>query len=178
MQSAADSTALAVGKEMNLFLEDLGPLRQSGMDRAEVLLEEVGLAGRQHTIEVTLDKEKATSRVEIAMPTRTFLPPEIWGSNPIVVTAEAKVLGTDRLCILSLDKGANRALASPTDRITRRWSLESPKIRATLPSLPMPKSTSSDFNLEREDRAFSLCYCREVQNYLMVVVNLLRTKLS
>jgi hypothetical protein len=111
MQSVADSTALAVGKEMNLFLEDLAPLQQSGMDRAEVLLEEVGLAGRQHTVEVTLDKEKATSRVEIAMPTRTFLPPELWGSNPIVVTAEAKVLGTDRLCILSLDKSANRALA-------------------------------------------------------------------
>ena len=35
MQSVADATALAVGKEMNLLLEDLNPLKQSGMDRAE-----------------------------------------------------------------------------------------------------------------------------------------------
>ena len=83
MQSVADSTALAVGKEMNLLLEDLDPLKQSGMDRAEALLGEVGLADRPHTVEITLDKEKATSRVEIAMETRTFLPPEVWGQNPI-----------------------------------------------------------------------------------------------
>jgi len=35
MQSVADSTALAVGNEMNLLLEDPDTLKQSGMDRAD-----------------------------------------------------------------------------------------------------------------------------------------------
>jgi hypothetical protein len=111
MQSVADSTALAVGKEMNLLLEDLDPLKQSGMNRVETLLGEAGLADRPHTVKVTLDKEKATSHVEIAMEARTFLPPEVWGPNPIVVVAEASVLGTGRLCILSLNGTSKRALA-------------------------------------------------------------------
>ena len=68
---------------MNLFIENLDPLKQSGMDRAETLLGEVGLADRPHTVEITFDKENATTRVEIAMETRTFLPAEVWGENPI-----------------------------------------------------------------------------------------------
>jgi hypothetical protein len=110
MQSVADSTALAVGKEMNLLVEDLEPLKASGLDRAETLLREVGLADRPHSVEITLDKTKATSRVEIAMQTRTFLPPEVWGENPIVVSADANVLGTAKLCVLSLDGSSHRAL--------------------------------------------------------------------
>lgn len=78
MQSVADATALAVGKEMNLLVEDLEPLKQSGYARAEVLLGEVGLADRPHSVEITLDEKKATSRIEISMQTRTFLPPEVW----------------------------------------------------------------------------------------------------
>jgi hypothetical protein len=110
MQSVADSTALAVGKEMNLLVEDRGPLKESGLARAEVLLTEVGLADRPHSVEITFDEKKATSRVEISMQTRTFLPPEVWGENPIVVSAEANVLGTAKLCVLSLDNASHRAL--------------------------------------------------------------------
>lgn len=110
MQSVADSTALAIGKEMNLLVENLSPLKESGLARAEVLLNEVGFADRPHSVEITLDKEKAKSRVEISMETRTFLPPEVWGDNPIVVSAEASVLGTAKLCVLSLDGTSNRAL--------------------------------------------------------------------
>ena len=110
MQSVADATALAVGKEMNLLVEDLEPLKQSGYARAEVLLGEVGLADRPHSVEITLDEKKATSRIEISMQTRTFLPPEVWGENPIVVSAEANVLGTAKLCVLSLNGSSNRAL--------------------------------------------------------------------
>lgn len=110
MQSVADSTALAVGKEMSLFLEDLGPLRKSGIERAEALLGEVGLEDRPHSVDITFDKEAVTTRIEIAMETRTFLPPEVWGENPIVVAAEANVLGTARLCVLSLNESASRAL--------------------------------------------------------------------
>lgn len=110
MQSVADSTALAIGKEMNLLLEDVGPLKASGEARAETLLTEVGLASRPHSVKITLDKASAATRVEISMQTRTFLPAEVWGENPIVVSAEANVLGTAKLCVLSLDKSSKRAL--------------------------------------------------------------------
>ena len=110
MQSVADSTALAVGKEMKMLVEDLGPLKESGLARAETLLKEVGLEQRPHNVEIALDKAKAASRVEITMETETFLPAEIWGDNPIVVWAEANVLGTAKLCVLSLDEKSKRAL--------------------------------------------------------------------
>ncbi len=110
MQSVADSTALAVGKEMNLYLQDLNPLTRSGKDRAETLLREVGLADRPHTIDITLDAKKASSHVAISMETRTFLPAELWGRSAVHVEAEAGVLGKARLCVLSLDGSASRAL--------------------------------------------------------------------
>src|SRR5262245_38567131 len=84
MQAAADSTALAVGKEMNLSLADLDPLKQSGKERAETLLTELGIEDRPHTIDITVDKEKATTHVQISMQAKTFLPAEIWGDNPII----------------------------------------------------------------------------------------------
>jgi hypothetical protein len=112
MQSVADSTALAVGKELNLLLEDLGPLKKSGEERAEALLREVGFLHQPHTVKITLNNENATSRVEIDMEARTFLPPEIWGGlHSIKVAAEASVFGTGRLCVLSLDGTSKRALS-------------------------------------------------------------------
>lgn len=102
MQSAADATALAVGKEMHLFLKKFGPLEESGTERAEALLTEVGLADYPHTVEVAFDEKKAIARVQIAMETKTFLPAEVWGENPIIVSAESYVYGAARLCVLSL----------------------------------------------------------------------------
>jgi len=117
MQNVADSTALAVGKEMNLLTDDMEPLRQSGIARAEALLNEVGLADRSPTITIDLDRESATSRVEISMATKTFLPSEVWGDRPIVVAAEANLFGSSKLCILSLDRSSKRALA--LDKLAR-----------------------------------------------------------
>jgi Flp pilus assembly protein TadG len=110
MQSAADSTALAVGKEMNLSVEDLAPLKQSGTERAEVLLAELGIADRPHNVDITFDQAKASTHVQITMETRTFLPAEVWGENPIVVDAVANTLGT-KLCVLSLQEVSKDVLA-------------------------------------------------------------------
>jgi len=63
MQSVADSTALAVAKELHLFLEDPQTLKAAGEDRAETLLAETGLAGRAHTTDVTLDPNQGFARV-------------------------------------------------------------------------------------------------------------------
>src|SRR5262245_47635007 len=94
MQSAADSTALAVGKEMNLSVGDLAARKQSGKERAETLLSELGIANRPHSVDITFDKENASTHVEITMQTNTFLPAEVWGENPVVVEAVANTLGS------------------------------------------------------------------------------------
>jgi hypothetical protein len=104
MQSVADSTALAVAKELHLFLENPETLKAAGESRAEVLLAETGLAGRPHTTEVTLGPNQDFARVSITMATSGFLPVEIWGENPIVVIAEARSYGQARLCILGLNE--------------------------------------------------------------------------
>ena len=44
------------------------------------------------------------------MVAKTFLPVDVWGENPIVVSAEANTLGTARLCVLSLHRNAHQAL--------------------------------------------------------------------
>jgi hypothetical protein len=110
MQSVADSTALALGKEMNLLSEDLSPLQASGEARAETLIAEKDLADRPHSVEITLDRGRAAATVAISMETETFLPPEIWGDNPIVVSAQANIVGNTRLCVLTLDGKSKRAL--------------------------------------------------------------------
>ena len=117
MQWVADATALAVGKEMQLYLEDLDPLRRSGIQRAEALLAEAGLAHHPHMIGITFDEEKAVTRVQIAMQTDTFLP-AVWGDDPINVSAEANVYGMARLCILSLTDRSGRVLNIEGARVT------------------------------------------------------------
>jgi hypothetical protein len=104
MQSAADSAALAIAKEMQLFSDNSAMLRESGRSRVEALLGEVGLAARPHSTEITLDSDGGRAQVRIAMAAKAFLPAEIWGENPIVVQAEAIVYGQERLCVLGLEK--------------------------------------------------------------------------
>ena len=50
MQSVADSTALAVAKELHLYRKNLGELKAVGEARAASLLAEVGLSENPHTI--------------------------------------------------------------------------------------------------------------------------------
>jgi hypothetical protein len=102
MQSAADSTALGVAKEIHLFGNRPAALRSAGMERAEALLAELGIADHQHEIDIQVDTKEATTLVEITMVSKPFLPVNVWGENPIVVSAEAHTYGMQRLCVLSL----------------------------------------------------------------------------
>lgn len=104
LQSVADSTALAVAKEMHLFLDNPDTLKESGESRVETLLAEDGLAGLPHKTEVRVDTKQGHAQVEIAMEARSFLPAEVWGDNPIRVTADARTFGDVRLCVLGLDE--------------------------------------------------------------------------
>ena len=104
MQTVADSTALALGKEMHLFLNRLAPLEKAGLARAEAMLVEARIAHRPHKIDISFDKKRTTARVEISMVAETFLPVDVWGENPITVEAEAHLYGTQKLCVLALDE--------------------------------------------------------------------------
>jgi hypothetical protein len=116
MQTVADSTALAVAKELHLFLDDPGTLENSGQNRTEVLLAQSGIAERPHETAVRVDPKNGLAQVDIAMVAKSFLPASIWGENPIRVTADARAYGDVRLCVLGihqsqkgtieLDKGA------------------------------------------------------------------------
>jgi hypothetical protein len=104
LQSVADATALAVAKEMHLYVDNPDTLKESGESRAETLLAESGLAGQPHVTKVRVDTKEGHAQVEIAMEARSFLPAEIWGDNPIRVIADARTFGDVRLCVLGLDE--------------------------------------------------------------------------
>ena len=111
MQSVADSTALSVAKEMHLFLERPETLSESGRSRAEALLTQLGLNRRSHDIEVRVDTKQGLAQVVIEMLADSFLPAEIWGSNPIKVTADARTFGEVRLCVLGLSETEESTIA-------------------------------------------------------------------
>jgi hypothetical protein len=53
------------------------------------------------------------------MATKTFLPVDVWGENPIVVSAEARTYGLLRLCVLSLkDKNKHTLTLDGGARVT------------------------------------------------------------
>lgn len=102
MQSVADASALAIAKEMRLYLKNPSTLKAAGEARVEALLTEVGLEDRPHTTDVSLSPDDGQAAVRIAMAAKSFLPADVWGENPIVVTANARVYGKERLCVLGL----------------------------------------------------------------------------
>jgi hypothetical protein len=94
---------------MHLYLDRFAPLERAGVERAEAMLVEAGIADRPHQIEVSFDKKRTTARVEITMVAETFLPVDVWGENPIRVEAEAHLYGTQKLCVLALDGKSKHA---------------------------------------------------------------------
>ena len=102
MQSVADSTALAVAKELHLYRKNLGELKAAGEARAASMLAEAGLAENPRTIGISVDPEQNLIDIELAVAAHGFLPPEIWGENPIVVSAQAVAFGQAKLCVLAL----------------------------------------------------------------------------
>ena len=66
MQSVADSTALAVAKELHLYRKNLGELKAAGEARAASMLAEAGLAQNPHSIGVSVDDEQNLIDIELA----------------------------------------------------------------------------------------------------------------
>jgi hypothetical protein len=102
MQTVADATALAVARELHVYRDDLAELKAIGEARMEALLTEAGIARRPHTADVGINPADNLIDVDIAMAAEGFLPPEIWGENPIRVSAQARAYGQSKLCVLAL----------------------------------------------------------------------------
>lgn len=107
MQSVADSAALAVAKELRIYRENLAELEAVGRNRVEALLAEAGIAERPHTTDIRINAELNLIDVSIAMPSIPFIPVDVWGENPIVVSAQAMAYGQSRLCVLGLHDTKN-----------------------------------------------------------------------
>jgi hypothetical protein len=110
MQTVADAAALAVAKELHIYRDDLAELKAIGEERAEALLAESGIGHRPHTAEVGINPADNLVEVEIVMVADGFLPPEIWGENPIRVTSQARAYGQSKLCVLALHPDKSGAL--------------------------------------------------------------------
>ena len=102
MQNAADAAALAIANELRLYREEPGTLEALGESRAETLLTEVGIGNRPHETEVQVHMDAGTAQVRISMVAKAFLPVDVWGENPIVVTSTAMTYGELKLCVLAL----------------------------------------------------------------------------
>lgn len=107
MQSVADASALAIATEMRLYTENPATLMKAGEARVEARLVEAGIAHGPHTTRVHVNRGKGTAQVEISMTAEAFLPADIWGENPIVVSATAVTYGEQKLCVLGLHRNAS-----------------------------------------------------------------------
>ncbi len=110
MQSVADAAALAVASELHVYRDDLEELKAVGLARVEALLTESGIVDRPHTTVVAVDPGVNLIDVQIAMVAEGFMPPEIWGENPIRVTSQARAYGQSRLCVLALDEAQTETI--------------------------------------------------------------------
>ena len=113
MQAIADSTALAVAKELHLYRkkeDEVSELQEVGRTRVDALLTEAGIVDRPHTTDVTVDLNDNRVVIDLAMRTSSLLPVEVWGENPIRVSSEAHAYGQSRLCVLGLHPNRKKTI--------------------------------------------------------------------
>lgn len=149
MQSVADSTALAVAKELHIYHNKPSQLQEVGKARAEVMLAAVGIAARKHTVEVGVNPAVNLIDVTIAMATDPFLPVEVWGESPIRVTSQAHAFGQSKLCILGL-----HASKSDTIKVDDGALLTAPEC-----AVQSNSSDPSGLNVKDDSRIVSTLIC-------------------
>ena len=111
IQSIADSTALAVAKELHVFGSTESSLVESGKSRAEAMLSQAQLGGKGHTVELAVDKKTGTAQVDVTFISAAILPIS-YAENPIKVSARATAYGQISLCVLALNPADPATLGS------------------------------------------------------------------
>jgi hypothetical protein len=103
LQSIADASALAIGKELPLFTSKIAELKEAGKARVEAQLALGRFKALPRTVEIRADAETSIVDVDITMVGQILLPFTLWEENPIAVTARAMSYGQGRLCVLGLN---------------------------------------------------------------------------
>ena len=102
IQSIADTTALSTAKEIAVYGTKTEDLEQVGKTRAVALLAQAEVGSGVPNVDVAVDREAGTARVNISVVGKSLLPVSVFAENPISVAAEARSFGELRLCVLSL----------------------------------------------------------------------------
>ena len=102
LQSIADTSALAIGKELPLYSARTAELKEAGLARVEAQLALSSFKELPRTVDVRVSPETNIVEVDITMLGQMFLPFSISEENPIKVTARALSYGQGKLCVLGL----------------------------------------------------------------------------
>lgn len=100
LQSIADTSALAIAKELHLFQSRPAELKAAGEARVEAQLALTKFANLSHSVDVAIEPESVD--VNITMVAQVLLPFGFWEENPMKVSANAITYGHLRLCVLGL----------------------------------------------------------------------------
>jgi hypothetical protein len=108
LQNAADETALAGARELQLRQGDLAAT--TNLLRA-IALDRIGALAGEPQVSVNIDPLERLAHIRIELSLPTLLLNNIAGQNSIIVQARARALGSSNpLCLVALDAAANDAL--------------------------------------------------------------------
>lgn len=110
MQNAADSVSLAVAKELHLYREKPEELKSVALARLDALVLDANYASNPHNIEVAVNTEEGSVAITFAMVHRALLPVSVAGENPVRVTSKARAYGQAKLCVLGLNRLADKTI--------------------------------------------------------------------
>jgi len=116
IQTIADSTALASARELQIALTDEADVAAAATARARTLLAEAGVEA-EPSIAVDVDEKAGRVLVELAVHSDTIMLQHFGYGEIVSATAEARLYGTTRLCILALAESGSGKKAIRLDRI-------------------------------------------------------------
>ncbi len=110
IQSIADASSLAVANELHLYRRDIEELREVGKARVGAMIADSSYAGESYNVAIGVDPDQNLIDVTIDMPAKNFLSVDLGYFSKVEAKSTAQAYGLSRLCILTLDPSAPRAL--------------------------------------------------------------------
>ncbi len=117
IQTIADSTALAAARELQIAQTDEADVAAAAKARAHTLLAEAHVAEAAPAIAVDVDEKEGSVLVELAVHSNTIMLHHFGYGEIVSATAEARLYGTTRLCVLALAESGSGKKAIRLDRI-------------------------------------------------------------
>lgn len=117
IQNIADSTALAGARQLQIAQTDKRDVATASADRASTLLAEAGIAEAENPVDVTVDEKAGVVLVKLATRSDTIMLRHFGYGSVVSATAEARLYGTTRLCVLALAEKGSGSGAIRLDRV-------------------------------------------------------------